>query len=442
MKKILSILLLAGALMGGAHGAHAQSVQEQNTLQQAKSAAATLLEQGQYAQAFDAYTKLLAMDPLDDMVNLGYARAALRQKKPGQAVMAYERLLEVYPRDAILLKELAYALSMQNDEQRAAMELAKNSKATAQENADLTAQWKKQHSRTQVTGKLSAGLIFDSNVNTGPASNDVSIGIWDISLHDGAAQPSMAAYLGGQVDAAYRLEPQGSWWLVGSANAFVRYNMSSELYDMGLSSSEYLNASAGMRYLNNDVLLDIRARAQLFDYAFEQNVISVGPQVSFAYAVHPKVHLISKANIDTRAYSENHSYNGWYGSVGQFVRVFFGEARHAVTFGGRYLGGSAKESVLSYDGFEASLDFTFMLPHDIRLAPFVAYGGEYFHGPATALEADNRVDYRFRTGVGLAVPLNDAWTVELSYQYQHNDSNSELYTYSQHIVSSGLSWSF
>ncbi len=92
-------------------------------LQQNKAHAATLLKQAKYQEAFTAYSALLRENPTDDVVNLGYARAALRTKQPGQAVMAYERLLTKYPTQPILLRELSYALRMQNDAQRSTMEL-------------------------------------------------------------------------------------------------------------------------------------------------------------------------------------------------------------------------------------------------------------------------------------------------------------------------------
>ncbi len=460
MKKKIALLCLALFIFQGSSVALAQetsatsgaavraavipkNTHAQGSLEQLRTQAATLMEQGQHEEAYTLYGRLLRESPDDDLINLGYARASLRTQRPGQAVMAYERLLAKHPQEPILLKELAFALSMQNDTQRSAMELAKDTSASSDEKADLTEQWHKQHDRLQVNGKLRAGMIYDSNVNTGPASNDISLGNWNLSLRDGKAEESFAAYLGGQVDLAYRLDIVSPWWIVGSANALVRYNTNSQLYDLGLSSSEWVSGSAGIRYLGEKSLFELRAKAQIFDYAFEQNVFSIGPEATFAYALTPKVHLITKANLDSRTYSNNESYNGWYGSVGQYVRFFFGHEGSNVTLGARYLGGTAEENAYSYDGFEASLKFTFLLPyHDISISPFINYGGEYFHGPGSSLEEEHRHEHRLTAGLSVVIPLDDAWSVELGYQYVRNYSNSELYDYEQHITNVGLSWAF
>ncbi len=423
-------------------GLVAKSYAAEAPLQQAKIQADNLLQQGKFSEAYVAYGQLLREDPTDPFINLGYARAALGAQKPGQAVMAYERLLALYPQESVLLKELAYALSMQNDEQRSSMELAKNKDATTAENAALSAAWNKQHSRTQISGKIRTGLIYDTNVNSGPASNDISLGNLDLSLIDGKAVDSLAGYLGAQLDMGYRLDIMSPWWIVGSTSFYARYNANENLYDLNLSSSEWFSGTIGMRYLGSETLLDIRIKGQIYDYAFLQNVIALGPEVSFAYAISPKIHLISRAQMDHRDYSENHTYDGLYGSVGQYARFFLGDGGHYMTFGARYLGASTQDISNSYDGFEASLDFMFVLPHDIRLAPFVTFSGEYFHGPATALENEHRQDHRLRAGISATIPVSESWNVEIGYQFMQNTSNSELYTYNQHVINAGVAWSF
>ncbi len=414
-----------------------------SSIHQSKAQAAQLLEQGSIAAAYAAYGKLLRAEPQDDLINLGYARAALRHGKAGQAVMAYERLLAKYPTEPVLLQELATALQQQNDGQRAVMELAKDTSGSSTQHADITEQWKKKNQRLQVSGKLRAGMLYDSNVNTGPASNEISLGRRDFALSDAKAQESFGAYVGGSVDLAYRLSPESSWWLVGSGNTLLRYNAHQDLYDLGLSSSEWLRGTAGVRYLTDSVLWEIRAEAEVFDYGFEQNVVALGPESTLVYALSPKVHLITKANISGRMYSNNEGYNGWYGSAGQYVRFFFGGKGTHVTLGGRYMGAAADQARYSYDGFEASLKFSFMLPYyDISIAPFISYGGEYFHAPATTHEDEFRRDYRLATGLSVTIPIHDAWSVELGYQYVKNTSTSELYEYDQHVTNLGIVWSF
>ncbi len=440
LRKLSTLVLFAGLCLGTASYTLANTMQEPQATSPAQAAA--LFEQGDFTAAYAAYGRLLREDPTNLLVNLGYARSALKAQKSGQAVMAYERMLAIYPHEPTLLNELAYALSMQKDSQRSAMELAKNPKASAAENAKLSKQWEKEHSQTQITGKIRAGLLYDSNVNNGPASNDISIGNWDLTLIDGKAVDTLAGYLGAHVDVSHRFSPSSPWWFVGSGSFYARYNTNEQSHDLDLGSSEWFSGSAGVRYLSKDTLVEVRVRGQIFDYAFLQNVIAVGPEATLAYAITPKFHLITRAQIDVRDYSENHYGDGWYGSVGQYARFFFGDKGHNVTLGGRYLGGSAQDSFKSYDGFEANLDLTFMLPADIRLMPFISYGGEYFYGPATALDTEYRQDHRLRAGLNMTIPVNESWDIELGYNYSNNVSNSDIYTYDQHIVNAGVAWSF
>ncbi len=444
MKKILSLFFAISLFVAGHPQAYAQNTaQAAQTLAEQKNAAALLLQQGHYEQAYLAFSRLLREDPGSDRINLGYARAALRTERPGQAVMAYERLLTNHPNEPVLLKELALALKMQDDTQRSNLELAKAPKTSDTVVRTAPQKEAKQSSRTRISGKLRAGVLYDSNVNSGPASNDLSLGEWNLRLKDGKAEGSLAGYVGAHMQVLHHLDTDKPWWLVGDGGFYIRYNANEDLHDMDLSSSEWVTASFGMRHVTSNSLFDMRVRAQVFAYAFDQSIFAVGPEMQFIYAATPQIHLITKANLSSRTYSNSHHYDGWYTSAGQYVRVFLGSKDHSLTLGGRYIGGYADDTTYSYDGFEGSASFAFLLPfNEIKLSPFISYSGKYYHGPATVVEVDNREDYRLNTGVTAHVPINDAWGVDVSYQYSQNYSNSALYDYKQHIVSMGVSWSF
>ncbi len=412
------------------------------SLSERKAQAAQFYSDGNFEQAFQLYSQLLREEPTDLNVNFEYARSAVMAGRGGHAAMAYERLLSQYPDEPILLQELAYALNMLQDEQRAAMELARNSESTPDENVALLQAWNQETVTSFVSGSVSGGVIYDSNVNSGPQSNDVTLGIWNLRLNDGKQIESFATYKGAQINYMHQLENSSPWWFVASGNVYARYNFTSKLKDLNLDSSEWAQASAGMRYATDKLLFEINLRAQLFDYAFEQNVIALGPEMNLIYSIHDNIHLISSANVDYRWYSSSNDYNGWYASVGQYARLFFGADRHYATIGARYINVGAEIARTSYQGFETSLEFSFFLPYDITFSPSIAYGGEYFNAPATALETEDRVDYRLRVGTNFGVPINDAWSVQAGYHYSKNFSNSALYDYDKHSVTAGVSWAF
>ncbi len=438
MKKILSLSILICLL---AFQPSAYASQEQ--LKQDKQYAAKLLDEGKNNEAYEAYSLLLLEEPTDLGINLGYARSALASNRLGQATIAYERLLTQYPNEPILLKELAYALAMQDDELRANMELAKNPNASSEENADLLASWTQEDKITHIKGSISAGFIYDSNVNAGPASREIRLGMWDVRLSEEAEQQdSFANYITANIDVAHKINEDSPWWLTAKMGLYARYNYASELNDMHLSSSEYATGTVGIRRLTNNTMFEMNLNAQVFDYDFYENTFAIGPEVNFVYALTPKIHLITTASLNHRAYSDNSLYNGWYSSLGQYARFFVGNAGHTITLGGRYINASANEDDYSYNGFEASVDFTFILPYNLRLSTYFAYGEEHFNGIATALEEDNRFDQRIRTGASLMIPLSEAWEIALGYQYTNNYSNSEIYSYDQHLSTVSITWKF
>ena len=95
-----------------------------------------------------------------------------------------------------------------------------------------------------------------------------------------------------------------------------------------------------------------------------------------------------------------------------------------------------------YTGIETSARVVFKLPKDFELSPFVSFEKDWYNGPATALETSNRLDQKWRTGAALTWRVTEAWSVETSYQYTHNASESAIYRFDQSLVSLGVAWSF
>jgi opacity protein-like surface antigen len=186
----------------------------------------------------------------------------------------------------------------------------------------------------------------------------------------------------------------------------------------------------------------MRFKLEVFDYEFYQAVTAFGPEATFLWAASPSLHFIAKGGIEKREYSLDYKRDGAFGTAGLYGRVFFGADNHEFLLGGRYMGSTADKMDYSFNGWEGTARFLFKLPHGFELAPFVSYSQEFYNGPATALEAEWRQDNRFRTGIGVTYRINEAWAVELGYQYSYNDSNSDLYTYTQHFVNTGIVWNF
>ena len=453
MKKYFFILLVSCTLCGllrpdidpacaASHTPH-----EQTILDSGKASAATMLQAGDFAGAYESYMRLLREVPDDDEVNLGLARAATRYGRHNQAVMAYERLIEKYPREPRLYVEVANSYMALQDKTSAerAYEHARMLDPEITHEASVASLDKlgAQHSLLQIHGALRAGMLYDSNVNMGPESNNISLGNWNnVQLKDGKRKDSAGSYFSANLDLARRVERDSQWWLVGDIYTFLRGNFNGELENNHTRSSVWTRAAMGLRHTSSTTLLDLRVKAEIFDYEFLQNVIAAGPELAFLWAPLPNLHLISRANIEHREYSEEAQRRGPAFSAGQYARLYFGEANHSVMLGARYIGVQPERDAYRYDSLEALLRFDFKLPWGFELSPFVIYAAENYHGPATVLELESRYDNIWRVGTSLVYHINERWDIDVMYQYTSRSSNSELYDARQHLVQMGVAWNF
>ena len=413
---------------------------------QGKAEAATLLEKGEANKAYELYMRLVRATPDDDEVNLGLARAAAKAKRWNQAVMAYESLLEKHPNEAGLYGELAHVYMLLGDREAAERSLAVmrslDGKSTKEETDKALDVLESRYSDFQVHGKVRLGLQYDSNANLGPSSNDLDLGMWRIRVDNAKARESFGAYLGADLDLGKRFYRDSSWWVVGDAQGFWRGHENPALSKTRSKEAHWGRAAVGLRHLGSSTLAELRMKAEIFDYEFYQNVSACGPEATVLWAATPALHLIVKGNLEQRDYSRDNNRSGLAGSAGLYGRVFFGADNHEILLGGRYLAAGANQRAYRYEGWEGTARMLFKLPYGFELAPFVGYTQEFYKGPATVLENKDRQDDRLRLGLGLTYRINESWAVEAGYQYTSNVSKSELYTYGQHFVNTGIVWNF
>ena len=436
---VLTVLLGCGVALAATDDPARRSIEEQ-----LHSRAAALLKEGRADEAYNMYRDLALENPDDDVAVLGLARAGAAGKQWNQAVMAYEMLLERYPGTATLHSELSHVYMMMGERAAAETEQAKAQGAgvTGESLPDLD-KLETRYSRFQAHGKLRAGLLYDSNVNLGPETSNLHLGNWRVYAPDAANKSSFGAYLGLDLDLGWQLSRDSGWWLVGDVKGFWRGFEDASLHDdLRIRESQWARGAVGIRHIGSKTLFDVRFKADIFDYEFLQHVHSMGPELTFVYAFTPRIQSISVAGWDSRIYSAGPERNGGYPWVGEYLRFLIGEKNHELMLGGRINWGRSNFDDYSYEGWEASARVVFKLPHRFEFAPFASVAQEFYHGPATVLEVEERLDTRWRFGATLTWHVNESWALETSYQFTDNISNSEIYDYSQHLVTAGVSWSF
>ena len=443
-KHVLSCLVLLMLSCAGVRAAAVEDPAWQGAVDQYKARAAALLAEGEVEKAWEAYRELVLRDPDDDASLLGLARSGAAGHW-NQSVMAYEMLLDKYPRLAKLHVELAHIYMLMGEREAAEHNLAQARALGGGEEADALdlSALEKRYSQLQIHGRLRAGLMYDSNVNLGPDSDSLRLGNWLVRVPDAKNKESFGAYFGADLDIGWQPWRDSGWWLVGDLRGFWRGFENPSLHDdLNARESQWGRGALGIRHVGGKTLADLRFKFEIFDYEFLQSVMAMGPELTFVYALTPSWSLITAAGWDSRIYSDSADRNGGYGWAGQYVSFFFGEARHEFNLGGRVLWGAANVDDYSYEGFEGSARLRFKLPRGFELAPFASLTQEFYHGPATALETRKRWDSRWRLGAALTWHINDAWSIEAMYQYSNNESSSQLYDYRQHLVTTGVAWSF
>lgn len=198
-------------------------------LDQSRAQAKTLVNKGRYEEAYQLYMRLLREEPDNDETNYGLALAAARTRRYSQALLAFERLIDRYPADAKLRRSLAdvYLRLGDRDAARRELDMARQYDPTLTEEriARVLDSLESVQSRFQVHGRVSGGVMYDSNANQGPASDKMSLGLFDnLTVHGVKAVDSWGSYLNGMLDAGWRLGEDSPWWFVSDIAFFKRWN--------------------------------------------------------------------------------------------------------------------------------------------------------------------------------------------------------------------------
>lgn len=447
---LLAAFLAAGLL--GADLAHATEAPAH--AEKSPAAAYALLEQRTSDSSEAAWHMLLSLlphDPTNLDINTLMVRAALATGRTNQAIAAIERLVALRPQDPSLRIELAKAYAHAGDSASARAEMDQV-KLLAPELSDdaiektleqAAAAGRNNRDLWQVSGSLSAGFIWDSNVNGGLDNLRLGGGSWLFVMgKDSRRTAGFGEYLNATVNINRRLNRESPWWLVGDVSFYGKF------YNETVPSNQYFawsRASLGVRYSGQRTLLELRGKGELSHHEPYDRMTSVGAEATFLFAVTPTVQLMSKAGIDSRAYATSPGRNGNYWNVGQYLRLIWGTDTHAL-IGVRFMGGEAKECRNSYAGWEVMARFNFSPITRLTVSPFLAWREQQYRDIPTwlsiLLEEGKRFDRSFMAGLSFTWEWTPSLVSELGWQYTRNYSNSTFYKYDQHQINLGLTYKF
>lgn len=436
MRKLLPLLLLCCLCLSPCT-ARAADVAEQ------KRRAADLLQAGNGREAYAAFMNLLRQEPEDFEINLGLARSAALNGKHNHALLAYERLVEAVPDNAVLRLEYANQLLAAGRNEQAAVQLAEVRRLDpelADKKTRLALKGMEDRLSTfQVRGRLAGGYIYDSNINTGPALRGVEVGGIPLQLDKASkAAEASGAYLHGAVDAAWRPGSESPWWIVGDVTGYQRwYDSSNPQRDLTFG-----RAAAGLRYMRDNTLAEIRLKTDSLLLNGIQAVNLYGAEGMFIQGLRPDLQLMLRGGVEHREDLDLREKNGLYAWGGPYGRWFFGDEGHSILLGAKVYGADTEEKQWNFTGLEPNINFFLYLPLETELVLSGAWHHEAYDGPATIFDGSHRVDRQWRVSALGIKKLADYLQLEVGWQYTDNKSNSDLYTYEQHMLTVGLALSF
>lgn len=445
---LLGLFLPSTRAWAGTANAPALAVALGQRLAQAQS----LLRQNKAEEAYALYMRLLREEPDNAEVNAGLYRSALATGRNNQALAALERLVDIQPANAALRLELANFYAKVGDAQNARREITElrrhDGRISLEDAEAALRRLERRDSHFQYAGRLSAGIVYDSNANAGLNGRDVSLGGLDLVLDSEAGRKeAWGEYLNAAVNGAYRTSPTSAWWLVGDAAFYGK------VYNRDLPSNQTFGwgrLAVGARRMGPDSMLDLRVKVEHAVYDPYEAVTLAGPELTFAYSITDWLQVLTQGGLEQRDYITENGRDGLYWQAGEYLRFLWGgaESGHSRSFllGARYLGSGTDKQSHSYDGWEALARLNLRLTEQLELTPFAAYRQLLYHEPATRLEKvlgeQNRCDQTWQTGLFVTWHWTKNLSTDLGWQYLHNDSSSPLYRYEQHLLNMGLTLSF
>jgi tetratricopeptide (TPR) repeat protein len=363
----------------------------------------------------------IAIPIYERVINLGSDTAATRLKLAN----CYERVgMYTDARDMYRM-----VLKMKPDE-----ELRDTAAAKSKEMSRLiTPVW-------AVSGKITAALFYDSNVNYAPDSASLPLG-WFPGMPLGeTARESAGASLAGSIDAAYQL-PDSDWSL------FTRANLYSYNVEAGHSYGLYYGSlTLGPRLRMDRAALDLPLQVDYFGRGGINKFFSYGFMPAYSYMQSKTLGHTLRLGVESRYYlnvpdKNRYRQDAMFYSLHYAVRKSFETIPLGVTLSARP--GYEYTDMIGFDGFH--LETSAMLDYKVTQT-ITVYGGLLgywgLYQDEMPGQTKNRNDEQIEGVIGIQKAWWNRWTTDLSYRYRDSQSSIADFIYDRHVVTLSLSYSF
>lgn len=428
------ILALAFACLRALPAAAAQADELQADVDAGRSAA--------------AYARCATLDAqADPRIELWCGVAAVDMGRPGEGVLALERYVLNFPDDARGRIELARAYYYAGDNARARSEFEGVARldpppevvAAINRYLDAIAIREAQY-LPSAFGYVEIGAGYDSNANAGVGSAAISLPLLGpVTVPPaGVSQGSAFGWLAAGVQGSYPVAPGVA--LFGALNGNGTYYTDASEFNLA-----NVAAVGGASYQadRNWYALSLAGGETLLDGSKYRTSTGVGlewrrtlsPDSTFSLA--PQFARLDYAG-DNFVWNSN-----FFALVAHYRQAWLVNWQPVLNASAWYGDDHNRENRpdLGRNIYGISADVT-ISPNPLwAFNAALAYAQSDYDGPIPLIDV-TRQDRNFTAGVGAVYLISRGWSVRGEYQYIHNDSNVDLYTYSRQVVAVKLRYEY
>lgn len=403
-----------------------------------KARAVKLLDQGRSQEAYDLLKQMHESAGGDTETAFMLGQAAMKLNRPGEAAKLYEDILAKDPKLPRVRLELGRAYTAMGETQKAKDQfrsvLSESPPPAVGEN--ILRYISSLESRRPWNLRLSAGYVYDSNVNAGPAGNTILMFGLPFQLSDAATMADDHGYtvslgIGHQLPLLRNLLLQSD----------IQYNRT-EYATLSAYNSDVLSISSGPTFRNDSFIVSLPV---VFEHAWVNQkrysqAVGIGPQIMVPLT--PKLSVQASWTGQLKEYYVNSGMrNGhsWSTSVG--TRYDLWKSGY-VQASWRHTDEKTKHDYLDNqsDGVHAGLYSG--LPAGCAL--FISSGFSLTgYDAREAAFPSPREDTQYTAVVNISKEFGTTGlSAAVGYNYTRNDSNLSLYDYKRNQVTAQLSYSY
>lgn len=404
--------------------------------------------------ANDIVVTFLRNNPSNENINFANGMLCVALRDFSRASMAFERVLQINPKNDRARLELAHTYIETKQpglaEEQLSIVMANNPSARLRQNIDAYFQQiSKETKRWQFFARGDTAFFKDSNINVGPNSSIIDIApiiigstvITNLTLSDASMPIDSDGYSAMfSASSGYDIGQKRSWLLTGDAAYYQSW--------LGNDNSDYENVfgilSLGVKKIAQKSILHLKTQATYINTGHTplMNIYGINPAYLRVLNNSGTISLSSALNVELRDFDQLNYRDGSYYSIDETLKHYFGLLRnHSVYAGIIAAMDNADSDIYSYQKLGGKIGAEFSLPWQIGFYTTVSLSRSNYEGKDDVAPED-RSDNEIQFAAGFNRRINDHSGLDANYQATSNDSTFGLYKYNRDVTTISVYFMF